>query len=454
MKPLRHPELRVALVLAVVVFGASFAFDALSDQHELRQHLGGEYFNIARAIVEGRGYGDPFGERTGPTAWMPPLYPTLLAAILALAKTRALTAAIVVVLENLAFVTIGTTIYALARRCSRRLPPWTAVAAYILWLLASHDWTFGLTHDVWLLMLAVDGFVVAIYLEVTGRRLPYYAWGGFGGLLLLMSPALGFAWLCTTLLKVLRSAGDRRRWVAAAACALVVLSPWVARNAAAFHRFIPVKSNVFFEAYEANYVDDDGIYDLDTMAKHPYVAHGERFHYAKLGEARYLDERKRKFVSAFGRDPARLARNVLHRTTAILGRYIPLGWEAGDPWLFVRRILAPLPGLALAASIIARIARRRLPHARSEQTQTTTRLLWAWGLMCASYLLPYALVAFYVRYLLPLVPVLVLFVFFGADDLAAALRAKREFTAREGDKEISRFGATPSSLVVSLARRH
>src|SRR5690348_4535505 len=39
------------------------------------QHLGGEYFNIAQAIVDGRGFADPFGERTGPTAWMPPLFP-------------------------------------------------------------------------------------------------------------------------------------------------------------------------------------------------------------------------------------------------------------------------------------------------------------------------------------------------------------------------------------------
>src|SRR5262249_44479991 len=43
------------------------------------QHLGAEYFNIARALAAGDGFANPFGDRTGPTAWQPPLLPALLA---------------------------------------------------------------------------------------------------------------------------------------------------------------------------------------------------------------------------------------------------------------------------------------------------------------------------------------------------------------------------------------
>ena len=36
---------------------------------------------IARSLVEGYGYSSPFRGHTGPTAWLAPLYPLLLAAV-------------------------------------------------------------------------------------------------------------------------------------------------------------------------------------------------------------------------------------------------------------------------------------------------------------------------------------------------------------------------------------
>src|SRR5690242_3361476 len=41
------------------------------------QHLGTatEYAHIARSLVRGKGFADPFGRPTGPTAWMPPILP-------------------------------------------------------------------------------------------------------------------------------------------------------------------------------------------------------------------------------------------------------------------------------------------------------------------------------------------------------------------------------------------
>ena len=46
-----------------------------------RNHLGAEYDCIAQAIRAGRGFSDPFHEPTGPTAWMPPVMPYLMAGI-------------------------------------------------------------------------------------------------------------------------------------------------------------------------------------------------------------------------------------------------------------------------------------------------------------------------------------------------------------------------------------
>ena len=44
--------------------------------------FGWEMGRIARALVTGFGYADPFTGHSGPTAWVPPLYPLLLAACL------------------------------------------------------------------------------------------------------------------------------------------------------------------------------------------------------------------------------------------------------------------------------------------------------------------------------------------------------------------------------------
>ena len=43
--------------------------------------FGYEMGRIGHAIATGRGFADPFGPATGPTAWEPPLYPYLIAAV-------------------------------------------------------------------------------------------------------------------------------------------------------------------------------------------------------------------------------------------------------------------------------------------------------------------------------------------------------------------------------------
>src|SRR5437016_3151310 len=48
----------------------------------MNRHLGAEYFNIAKSMVAGEGFSNPFPGKTGPTAWMPPVLPTILAGLI------------------------------------------------------------------------------------------------------------------------------------------------------------------------------------------------------------------------------------------------------------------------------------------------------------------------------------------------------------------------------------
>src|SRR4029077_18421492 len=68
------------LALAVRLFFMAFLYR--NTWNDFRDHLlfGFEVGRIARSIAAGHGYANPFSAETGPTAWMTPVYPYLLAA--------------------------------------------------------------------------------------------------------------------------------------------------------------------------------------------------------------------------------------------------------------------------------------------------------------------------------------------------------------------------------------
>src|SRR5712691_9817101 len=47
----------------------------------LNHKLSAENFNIARSLVAGKGFAHPFPQPAGPTAWMAPVLPGILAAL-------------------------------------------------------------------------------------------------------------------------------------------------------------------------------------------------------------------------------------------------------------------------------------------------------------------------------------------------------------------------------------
>ena len=67
------------LVKSHASFGFFPPFESGKNVHKV-DHLGGEYYSIAGALVSGRGFADPFQEQTGPTAWMPPVFCWVMAA--------------------------------------------------------------------------------------------------------------------------------------------------------------------------------------------------------------------------------------------------------------------------------------------------------------------------------------------------------------------------------------
>src|SRR5690606_33567784 len=110
------PEGRVACILTVLLLVAIVPIELAPAVFGARRHLGAEYYSIALALNDGRGFSDPFGEPTGPTAWMPPLYPVFMAVLQRILGNKGDVAWTVVLLMNASVVVVGVTVYHLMRR--------------------------------------------------------------------------------------------------------------------------------------------------------------------------------------------------------------------------------------------------------------------------------------------------------------------------------------------------
>src|SRR5277367_1004979 len=82
-----------ALTLRLAVLGVFLAHNQVS--WGVNEPAG-----IARAIVEGRGFSSAFHDATGPTAWVAPAYPALLACIFRIFGVTSAASAVTAILLN------------------------------------------------------------------------------------------------------------------------------------------------------------------------------------------------------------------------------------------------------------------------------------------------------------------------------------------------------------------
>ncbi len=386
----------------------------------LVDHLGGEHRSIAKAINGGRGFADPFNEPTGPTAWMAPVLPMIQALLLALGGINLAVVAIVL-LQNMSLVFTGWLVLRAAARCSWPHAPVVSVVLFFAstWFYFSSCYQF--THDAWLIMLLV-GFL--FYLADRLWKNPFTprtatCWGLAGGVAILSAPSLGPVWLALTAL-LARSSRRARPFIVSFLVAAAVVTPWMIRNAIVFGRIIPVKSNLFFEIYQSNALEPDGLLHDETGNTHPFRTSGtERSRYRILGEIAYLDEYRAASLDVIRRDPVRFLARIKNRFLAATLVYHSFFRDEGKRQALVRSLIYPLPFLGLMALVMTR--RRALDP-----------LMLIALAMYVSYLIPYLLAAYYRRYAMPLLGLQVMFEIWGLDAIRGHLWS-RGFTSRQGN---------------------
>lgn len=285
---------------------------------------GWEMGRIARALVTGHGFADPFEGHTGPTAWVGPLYPLLMAGVFKLTGVyTAASAWILLALNSLFSALTVFPIAAIARRCFDR---GGSIGRWAVWLWALYPAAMQYAvRWIWETSLSTLLFTccIALALRMHERaperpgRFAMRDWVLFGlvwGAIALANPALvvflPFAgiWILTgrgaVLLRGLAGAA------VSAAVFLAVLAPWMIRNERVFHHFVPLRSNFGAEMYLGN---GPGATGMLMEYNHPEKSPQQLRLYTQMGEYRYAKMRGEMAKRVIAADPGLFARNSLKR---------------------------------------------------------------------------------------------------------------------------------------------
>ena len=308
----------VVRVLYMTVAG-TWKIRVLMDHFQFGWELG----RIARSVVLGQGYGNPFLGHTGPTTWIPPLYTLLVAAVFKVFGIYTAQSAWVIFAVNSVFsAATALWVYEIAARCyGRKVALWSGwlwalypaamqFAVHWVWDMSLTTWLFAGTI---LLALRARGVDVTGTAVGDGHRLQRWAWFGLvWGMILLSNPSLVLALPAMLLWMVWGGRGTAftlehavRGALLAVTVMVLCLGPWVWRNWEVFHVFIPTRGNLGAELYQSTLESNDGFpwgATLPMAEADPLMRR-----YVAIGEVAYVREQGVAAKARIRGNPERIA---------------------------------------------------------------------------------------------------------------------------------------------------
>jgi 4-amino-4-deoxy-L-arabinose transferase-like glycosyltransferase len=297
--------LAMLLRLSIILVGHTYKFKTFDDNFSFGWEMG----RIGRSLALGQGFSNPFNDPSGPTAWEPPIYPFLIAAVFKLFGIYTHASALVLLTINSFFSALTCIpIFLISRRCfSEKVAIWGAW----LWALLPNV-TYWSTRWVWETSLAALVMTVLFWLTlILEEREGWRPWVEFGVLwgiaaltntsLLAFLPASGL-WIW------IRRAKQRKRSftgvLLAALMFFACIAPWLVRNYEIFGQPIFIRSNFGAELRLGNGPGADGTW-MEFL--HPSQNVYEMRRYLRLGEIAYVKQRKQEAVEYIKADYARFA---------------------------------------------------------------------------------------------------------------------------------------------------
>ncbi len=280
--------------------------------------FGAEYGRIAKSMLAGNGYSNTFGGEieTGPTAWMLPFLVFVLSAFFYLGLSDI---PVFILLTFMKFIAYSFTFYFILRVIEYnklKVNYLLYYSIFIFYLLFSPSQNFEKISDLWITVFFTSLFLYA-YFNFYGREKPKGFW-----LLIfvfafspLVNPSytLGFVSVvfCAFLnqfVKGLDPMTDNKtstisrffknllsvsfyKHLVFALVLFLSIGLWSYRNYIVFDKFIPSKSNMWFEFHLTNIIDTDGQLSFSTSYRgHPNARKDLREEVKKLGEIEWVEK--------------------------------------------------------------------------------------------------------------------------------------------------------------------
>jgi 4-amino-4-deoxy-L-arabinose transferase-like glycosyltransferase len=353
----------VALALRLVVM--VFLLPEQLDPYRDHWRFGYETGRVARSIAQGQGFSNPLYEPTGPTAWMTPVYPAIVALVFKIFGIY--TRASAVVLLSLNALTSALTcipIFLIARRTfGERTAKWAGWGwvffPYAVYFPVERIW------ETWLATLLLCLlFLFALHLQDTSKPRAWLGFGLLAGLAAMTSPVIVSVlpfisgWICYRLYR------RRERWfrpaaIAALAC-IIFVTPWFIRNYRTFHRFIPFRDNMGMVLR----LGTKGTTTTNHWAPYelgPWHSDTEWAQFRNLGELGYMDKERKQAVEFIGAHPGWYIWTSLRRMVYMWTGY----WSLDRSYLAEEPLDPPNIFVCTAATVLALMglwrAFRRIP---------------------------------------------------------------------------------------------
>jgi len=326
--------------------------------------------SIAKSLASGKGFSSPFGKDTGPTAWLTPVYPLLVAGIFRVFGIFSRASFFAVVLLNALF---SSGVCVPAFYAGKRVAGLgVASAAAWLWALFPNavmfpfEWVWDTSLAA---LLGASILWATIELAESQRWRDWSMYGLLWGFTLMTNPSLGslfpflLGWAAYRAYRVNQRRGTefhvKKPALVAASIAILCCLPWTIRNYTVFHRLVPLRSNLPLELYIGN--------NENYAPRAPWppriTKERELVRYFHMGEIPFMEEEKRKalaFMRAYPRVEVRL----------IADRFVAFWTGLVNPWQaflsadsLVRVLLLCSTFSALGALLgIAVLLRKRSPY--------------------------------------------------------------------------------------------
>ncbi|MGD0965746.1 MAG: glycosyltransferase family 39 protein [Candidatus Acidiferrales bacterium] len=373
--------------------------------------------NIAYSLARGRGFASPLRVFTGPTAWMTPVYPFLLAGVLRLFGTYTFRSFMGAVALNIFFSALACVplFYAGKRIGGARLG---ALAAW-LWAVFPNAnlLTFQSLWDA-----SLDAFLGAAILWATlvlaanpRRERDWCGYGLLWGLTLMTNPV--FAILLPFLLGWISYRHWKRGFPWARQVALtglfVILCclPWTVRNYEVFHALVPLRSVMGLQLWLGNNAETTPLF---LGRRHPIFDSAEREKYTEMGEIAYMREKRYLALEYMAGNPRRVAELSARRFLAVWsgGTAYPVRDFFDNPDLWFRYVL--LFNLFAAMGVLAGIVALWQSHSAYTFPLAVAPVVFP---------LPYYLSLVEPRYRLPIDPIVLLLLAVALHALLGGFRA-------------------------------